>query len=136
METSPTDDIRVTVPARAEFVHVLRAVTANVASRVPVSFDGIEDLRLAVDESCAQLLALPGGTELTLALRPLSDRLESVVRVDAPANGWPPPALEDTLGWRVLTGLVDSVELDVDGAAPAIRFTKRAIEPFASPGPR
>ena len=128
METSWTDDIRVTVPSRTEFVHVLRAVTASVASGVPVSFDGIEDLRLAVDEACAQLLALPGATALTLALRPLPDRLEAVVRIDAPANGWPPPALEGSLGWRVLTALVEGVALDVDDGAPSIRFAKRAIE--------
>ncbi len=133
METSSTDDIRVTVPSRAEFVHVLRAVTATVASRVPLSFDGIEDLRLAVDEACAQLLALPGATALTLALRPLPDRLEAVVRTDAPPNGWPPPALEETLGWRVLTALVESVALDVDGGAPSIRFTKRALEGVTPP---
>jgi serine/threonine-protein kinase RsbW len=128
MKSSSTDDIRVTVPSRAEFVHVLRAVTATVASRVPVPFDGIEDLRLAVDEACAQLLALPGGTALTLRLRPLPDRLEAVVGIDAPANGWPPPALEQTLGWRVLTALVDSVALDDDGTTPSIRFTKRSLE--------
>jgi serine/threonine-protein kinase RsbW len=128
MKSSSTDDIRVTVPSRAEFVHVLRAVTATVASRVPVPFDGIEDLRLAVDEACAQLLALPGGTALTLTLRPLPDRLEAVVGIDAPANGWPPPALEQTLGWRVLTALVDSVALDDDGTTPSIRFTKRSLE--------
>ena len=128
MKSSSTDDIRVTVPSRAEFVHVLRAVTATVASRVPVPFDGIEDLRLAVDEACAQLLALPGGTALTLTLRPLPDRLEAVVGIDAPANGWPPPALEQTLGWRVLTALVDSVALDDVGTTPSIRFTKRSLE--------
>jgi serine/threonine-protein kinase RsbW len=128
MKSSSTDDIRVTVPSRAEFVHVLRAVTATVASRVPVPFDGIEDLRLAVDEACAQLLALPGGTALTLTLRPLPDRLEAVVGIDAPANGWPPPTLEQTLGWRVLTALVDSVALDDDGTTPSIRFTKRSLE--------
>ena len=130
METFPTDDIRVTVPARAELVHVLRAVTATVASRVPVSFDGIEDLRLAVDEACSQLLALTGATTLTLTLRPLPDRLEAVVGVDPAARGWPPGALEETLGWRVLTALVDSVAVDVDGTGPSIRFTKRALDGF------
>jgi serine/threonine-protein kinase RsbW len=136
LPTSPPDDIRVSVPARAEFVHVLRAVTATVASRVPVSFDGIEDLRLAVDEACAQLLALDGPpTMLTLLLRPLPERLEVVVRIDAAAEGWPPPALERTLGWRVLTALVEAVSPDVLGAEPSIRFAKPALEPFVSLDP-
>lgn len=133
METSPAGLISVSVPSRAEYVHVLRAVTASVAARIPVSFDGIEDLRLAVDEACAQVLAIrSGSTTLTLTLRPLPDRLEAVITVDAVAeDDWPPPGIEETLGWRVLSALVDTVTL-AGAPAPSIHLSKRALEPSAS----
>lgn len=136
METSSGDLITLAVPARAEFVQVLRTVTASVASRIPVTFDGIEDLRLAVDEACARLLAIPGEpTVMTLALRPLPDRLEVAVGVDVSLTDPPPVGLEATLGWRVLTVLVDAVTLDVDGAGASIRFSKPAPEPVVPSAP-
>jgi hypothetical protein len=48
-----SDAITVTVPARAEFLHLIRSVVASVAARRDLSIDAIEDLRLAVDEACA-----------------------------------------------------------------------------------
>jgi len=130
METPRSDLISVSVPSRAEYVHVLRAVTASVASRIPVSFDGIEDLRLAVDEACARLLALhSGSTTLTLTLRPLSDRLEAVVTIDAIAKDDRPPGIEETLGWRLLSALVDTVTLAEGPPGPSIHLSKRALDP-------
>ncbi len=131
MTASRSGPITVSVPAREEFVHVLRAVAASVASRIPLSFEGIEDLRLAVDESCGRLLAKQGGsTTLTLSLRPSSDRLEAVVTVDALAGGERPPAgIEETLGWRLLTALVDSVTLDDGPSGPSIHLVKVASVP-------
>lgn len=137
METSQANLISVSVPSRAEYVHVLRAVTASVAARVPVSFDGIEDLRLAVDEACGRLLAVGGdSTTMTLTLRPLPDRLEAVIAVDGVSGDWPPPGIEETLGWRVLSALVDTLTMDADPGGPAIRLTKRVLgRQVPSPSP-
>src|SRR5512134_3165657 len=100
--------VTVTVPANAGFVHVLRAVTASVASRLRIPYDGIEDLRLAVDEASARLLTLRGGaTALVLRLEPHEDRVELVVTLDGAADGWPPPGLEETWSWQILVALVD-----------------------------
>lgn len=123
-----TDSVRLAVPARAEFVHVLRSVTAAVASRVPLSLDDVDDLRLAVDEACARLLALRGDAKsIRLDLRSLPDRFEVVVAVDAPTHSWPPTGFEDTLVWRVLDALAESVRFELWNGAPAIRIVKRTI---------
>lgn len=123
-----TDSVRLTVPARPEFVHVLRSVTAAVASRVPLSLDDVDDLRLAVDEACARLLALRGEAKsIRLDLRSLTERFEVVVAVDAPTPSWPPQGLEETLEWRVLSALAESVMFELWKGAPAIRIVKRAI---------
>ena len=128
---SPTNEvITVSVPPEAGYVHVLRAVTASVAARLRISFDGVEDLRLAVDEAFAWLLAR-GRSEsgMTLRLRPLDDRLEAEVSIDVAEGPWPPPDIEQSLPWRILSALVDTLSVDVDGGSPSIRVTKRTLEP-------
>jgi serine/threonine-protein kinase RsbW len=127
----PTNEvISVSVPATAGSIHVLRAVTTSVAARLPIPFDGIEDLRLAVDEACAWLLARGrSATEMTLRLRPLGDRLEAEVSIDAADGPWPPPDLDKSLPWRILSALVDTLSLNSDAGGPSILLTKRALEP-------
>lgn len=120
------DAITVSVPPRPEFVHVLRAVTAAAASRLQIPYDGIEDLRLAVDEASARLLMLHTETRsLTLRLEPHADRLEIVVCVDASVAEWPAPGLEETLAWTILVALVDAVRPEMDRDGPSIRMVKR-----------
>jgi serine/threonine-protein kinase RsbW len=128
---SPTNDvITVSVPPEAGHVQVLRAVTASVAARLPIPFDGIEDLRLAVDEACAWLLARGrSASAMTLRLRPLDDRLEAEVSIDVGDGPWPPPDMEQSLPWRILSALVDALTVDTDGASPSIRLTKRTLAP-------
>src|SRR3972149_464992 len=62
-----TDAVHVAIPARAEFLHVLRSVTGAVAGHLLLTLDDIDDLRLAVDEACERLLSLP-GTPRTIRL--------------------------------------------------------------------
>lgn len=125
-----SDLITVSVPPESGSVQVLRAVAASVAARLNMPFDGIEDLRLAVDEACAWLLGLAReATSMTLRLRPMDDRLEAVVSIDAAGRGWPPPDLEHSLSWKVLSALVDTVSLDAEASEPSIRLIKRTLEP-------
>jgi serine/threonine-protein kinase RsbW len=125
-----SDLITVSVPPESGSVQVLRAVTASVAARMNMPFDGIEDLRLAVDEACAWLLGLArGATSMTLRLHPMDDRLEAVVSIDAAGRAWPPPDLEQSLSWKVLSELVDTVSLDAEASGPSIRLIKRTLEP-------
>lgn len=127
---SPSDLITVSVPPETGSVQVLRAVTASVAARMNMPYDGIEDLRLAVDEACAWLLGLAReATSMTLRLRPMDDRLEAVVSIDAAEGAWPPPDLEQSLSWRVLSALVDTISLDAEASEPSIRLIKRTLEP-------
>jgi serine/threonine-protein kinase RsbW len=130
MRSPSLDAVVVSVPARPEYVHVLRAVTASVASRVPLSFDAIEDLKLAVDEGCAQLLAVAGEhTTMQLRLETSGDRLEASVAIDGDVGPWPPPQIDESFSWQVLSALVDTVTLDLDGGGPTVRMTKSRFEP-------
>jgi serine/threonine-protein kinase RsbW len=124
------DAVVVSVPANPDYVNLIRAVTASVAARVPLSLDAIEDLKLAVDEGCAQLLAVSrSATRLQLRLKASDEGLEAAVSIDAEVGPWPPPNIEETFSWRVLSALVDSVALDLDGGVPSVRMTKMRLEP-------
>jgi serine/threonine-protein kinase RsbW len=123
-----SETVRLAVPARPEFVHVLRAVSAAVAGRLALSLDDVDDLRLAVDEACAHLLALPGRpSTFRLDLRCHPDRLEIVTSIDTVTSTWPPVGLEDTLAWRVLDALAESVRFELWNGSPAIRVVKRTL---------
>jgi serine/threonine-protein kinase RsbW len=117
--------IAVSVPARPEFLHILRSVVASVAARLDFPYDAIEDLRIAVDEACAQLLSrAAGASELRVRVTPSPDGLEVVAAADVGPPGWPPPGVEASLAWQVIEALADSVSLVEDGGGPAFRISK------------
>lgn len=120
-----TPDVKIVVPAKPDYVRLLRAVTAGLAARLEFTYDRIEDLRLAVSEACATLLALPWDAEiLVLRLFATDSRVTAVVCTDADAgpDAWPPVEPERTLAWRVLSGLTDTAVFEVGEEGPAVRL--------------
>lgn len=118
-------DVKLVVPARPDYVRLLRAVASSLAARLEFTYDRIEDLRLAVSEACATLLALPWEAR-TLVLRVYASdgSVTAVVCSDAepaPAS-WPPTEIEGTLAWRVLSGLADRAAFEVGEEGPAVRL--------------
>ncbi len=120
-------DVSVSVPARPDFVHVLRSVVAAVAARANFTYDEIDDLRLAVDEACAQLLSFGhGATSLRLDVEVAAggDALRLTASTDADGAAWPPAGGERTLTWQVLSALADQASFaNIDGG-PAMQLVK------------
>jgi serine/threonine-protein kinase RsbW len=52
----PLGMVRLEIPARAEWVAVARLAVAAVASRLPFSVEEIEDVKLAIAESCTNAI--------------------------------------------------------------------------------
>jgi serine/threonine-protein kinase RsbW len=118
-------EITVTVPARPDFLHVVRSVMASVAARLDLGYDDIEDLRIAVDEAGAQLLSDAGrASYLSLTITPSGNRLEVVVCTDGDVREWPPPGLEERLIWQVLSALTDTPRFERYQGNPAMRLVK------------
>jgi serine/threonine-protein kinase RsbW len=64
--------VRLSIPARAEWVAVARLAVAAVASRQNFSIDEIEDIKLAIAEACTNAIqhGSPDGTiEIEVELR-------------------------------------------------------------------
>ena len=57
------DEVRSVVPARAELMRLARVTAAGLASRMEFNYDEIEDIRLAIDESCFGLTGAGAGRQ-------------------------------------------------------------------------
>jgi serine/threonine-protein kinase RsbW len=116
--SEPQDQVIVSMPAEGAYLSVLRTATAGLAARLDFTLDVIEDLRIAVDEACAMLLAqaIPGSSlECSFAL----GREMMTISVSVPCLAPRAPA-SDTFAWTVLSALAGNVEAQV---GPGDRLT-------------
>ncbi len=94
-------DAEVRLPAETAYVAVLRMSAAGIAARLDFTLDDIEDLKMAVSEACALVLAdaTPGG-DLRAQFFLSDQQIEIDVTADA-VDASPPD--QDSFGWQVLT---------------------------------
>ncbi|MGH2733623.1 MAG: ATP-binding protein, partial [Actinomycetota bacterium] len=120
-------DITISVPAHPEYLHVLRSVMASVAASFDFSLERIDDLRMAVDEACAQLLAVSSSENmLTVRAKRLSDGLDVAASTDAHGVAWPPRGIESTFAWKILSTLVGEIDFRQSTEGAIVRFTMRS----------
>jgi serine/threonine-protein kinase RsbW len=102
------DYVQVKMPAEGAYLSVLRTATAGLAARLDFTLDEIEDLRIAIDEACAMLLAqaIP-GTDLECDFELGADQVTITVSVTAAQARVP---ARDTFAWTVLSALAGSVD--------------------------
>lgn len=78
-----TDVIELTLPARVEYISVARLLISGVANRLGLTYDEIEDIKLAVAEACtnAALHAYHGDEEgkICIQCKISADRIVIVV---------------------------------------------------------
>jgi serine/threonine-protein kinase RsbW len=113
------------VPARSEFVPVLRGMVASVGARLDLPYEQIDELRMAVDEACALLLRVSRAETLWLRLQPSGESLTAEVGCDTAISDWPPPAVEESWPWRVIAGLSDEARFERTDRGPSIVIVKR-----------
>jgi len=107
-ERETADYVHVRMPAEGAYLSVLRTATAGLAARLDFTLDEIEDLRIAIDEACAMLLAqaIP-GTDLECAFELGADEVTITVSVVAAQARVP---ARDTFAWTVLAALAGDVD--------------------------
>lgn len=122
------DVVLLTVPAEVGYLGVLRTATAGLAARLQFALDEIEDLRIAVDEACAMLLAVASrGAELECRFS-VSDGVLGVDVTVATTSGAQLPAAS-SFAWKVLTALTSRATAEVDTGRATIRLLTRRVEP-------
>ena len=108
----PADVVTIRIPATGAYLSVLRTATASLASRLDFTLDEIEDLRIAVDEACAMLLAdAVAGTDLTCEFE--LDEAGMRISVSVLSREGVVPR-RDTWAWTVLTALAGDIDARTD----------------------
>ena len=110
LDSETADVVELEVPASAAYIAVVRTAAAGLAARVDLTLDRIEDLRIAVDEACALLVAgTDDGAATTTTLRCVFvlEQPSLTVEVSGPRTDLPD---RTAFAWSVLSALVDGVE--------------------------
>src|SRR2546430_9365237 len=128
------DHVTVCMPAEGAYLSVLRTATAGLAARLDFTLDEIEDLRIAVDEACAMLLAqaIP-GTSLECAFDLGAEEMTITVSVTAAEPRTP---ARDTFAWTVLSALAGTVDsrLGADDQVSIVLRKRRENVNSGTPG--
>ena len=121
-DTAPANEVEMRVPAEVAFISTLRITAASLAARCDLTIDDIEDLRLAVDESCALLLphaTLDSAIDIRFGLS--AGRLQVDVSVQTDEASEPD---RDGFAWTVLEALASSVDVTKHDSRLTITVTK------------
>ncbi|MGK5443312.1 ATP-binding protein [Micromonospora sp. URMC 105] len=122
--TTDDDVVHLTVPADGGYLGVLRTATAGLAARLQFALDEIEDLRIAVDEACAMLLAIATrDAELECRFSVTEDALTVEVTVPTVRGATLPS--ESSFAWKVLTALTTAASADAAGGRATISLLTR-----------
>jgi serine/threonine-protein kinase RsbW len=127
-------EVRLTIPARAEYVLLGRLALSGVTRMRPLDDETVNDLKLAVTEACTNSVRHAygdnGGT-VDIVYELYDDRL--VVEVSDNGPGFDPNRLveageltEGGLGIAIIRALVDEFEIGErqDGRGSRLRFVK------------
>jgi serine/threonine-protein kinase RsbW len=125
-------DVRLSLPARAENVAVVRHVLGAFAEALRLPPELVEDIRLAATEACTNVIrhAYRAGEDgpLEVLIRPDGDRLELVVSDRGQGLGPRADVSGRGLGLPLIAALADSVDLEelpVHGSRIAMSFRCR-----------
>ena len=141
MTDTQAETVQLSIPCRPEYVGVARLAVLGIASRMPFSYDEVEDVRLAVGEACTHAVERAGGGAATIRIistvTPHSLRIEisdDVAEEDTAAPSEEAQLLEEAgvdqqgLGALLMEILVDTVEIETTALGTRVVLTKNAPE--------
>jgi len=128
--------VELRIPARAEWVAVARLAAAAVGSRMRLSVDEIDDLKLAITEACTLCIqrteasenihirweSMPAELRITVTARGHGPKLGSVKKPDETTS-------VDGLGVFLIQSLMDDVQFDVDPQRGAHLVMLKRVQP-------
>jgi len=125
----PSDRITLTVPAKGEYARTVRMTAASIVSRIGMSFDDVDDVRMAAEEAFVYASdTVAEGADLTFVFE--FDQDSITIEVGLGAEG----VLSDgeverraSYATFILESVCDSFELSSDEeGGPSLRLVKRA----------
>src|SRR5919108_2451600 len=119
----PTPPVHLETPASGAYLSVARAAATGLAAQLQFTYEQIDDLRIAVDEACTQLLARRGSATTLQVDYHLGDtELRVDVSIEASDRGDPLP--KDTFAWQILSAMTDEVSEQAESGRLALSFRK------------
>ncbi len=142
MTDAQADQVELILPCRPEYVGVARLAVLGIASRMPFSYDEVEDVRLAVGEACTHAVERAGDTPATIHIISRITPATLIIDVDddvpAGSSGAAPSEEAELLaeagmdqqglGALLMEILVDEVHIDSHANGTHVRLTKYAPE--------
>ncbi|MDQ2798204.1 MAG: ATP-binding protein [Armatimonadota bacterium] len=138
---SQAETVQLTIPCRAEYVGVARLAVLGIASRMPFSYDEVEDVRLAVGEACTHAVERAGPTAATIhivstvSVQALTIEVtDDVAESEKAAPSEEARLLEEAgvdqqgLGALLMEILVDKVQIETTPGGTRVLLTKYAPE--------
>ena len=135
------ETVQLTIPCRAEYVGVARLTVLGIASRLPFSYDEVEDVRLAVGEACTHAVERAGTGAATLRivgtinLHALTLEFTDDVSKENMAEPTEEAKLleeagvdQEGLGALLMEILVDEVKIETSPTGTRVLLTKYAPE--------
>lgn len=136
------DQVELILPCRPEYVGVARLAVLGIASRMPFSYDEVEDVRLAVGEACTHAVERAGNVPATIHItsRISPNALVIDVEDNVSEETRPNPLSEEAqmlaeagvdqqgLGALLMEILVDEVKIESGATGTRVRLTKYAPE--------
>lgn len=115
--------LHVSIPPSGQYARIVRAVAATAASPV-LAIDGLEDLALAIDEACSQILQAEAIDHIEWTITAHEAYVDVVARaVDGRADAWPPADWPESLEAVVLHSIASDVEVAIIDEVPGVRFS-------------
>lgn len=120
------DRIRLTVPARGEYAKAVRMTAAALVSRMGMTYDEVDDVRIAAEEAFVYAVdTLEEGADVDIDFLVGDDVIEIVTRLGGQAR------LDNEDAERraayatfILQSVCDRFEMSSDDAGPCLRVVK------------
>lgn len=121
---SGSSTVRLTVPAKPDYVVLVRLALSAVCRLTPLQPEDVADLKLAVTEAASELVHDSSQGQLVCAFALHDDRL--VLEVGGPAHPHVSPE-EQELGRAIIAATVDECEYG-DGVVRLVKYLPDGTE--------
>jgi len=125
----PQDRIRLTIPARSEYARTVRMTAAALVSRMGMSYDEVDDVRMAAEEAFVYAVdTLPDEAEVAITFELGDDAID----IEVLLGGIPDVSDEEverrtSYATFILQSVCDKYEMTSDErGVQRLRLTKRA----------
>jgi len=111
--------VQLQVPAQADYAALLRGTVATIAARCDLTYDRLEDARLAIDEAFAQILTFADpDAQVTCTFSEAPGALTFSLTTSTSLSSQVPT---DSFAWTVLSALADDLSSHVGEGTALIR---------------